>query len=185
MDPAQILARLYQDDWREHGAVPPMGSPEYSALRERDRERRAAAEVALTRLSAAATATPVDLYHAAWLFQHGDDADDVRRAHELALKSADAGYDPARWLAAASFDRWCMYQGRPQKYGTQIVPDGVGFRVWDFDERISDEERARWNVPSIASQHARAQLLARSEPQPPLDLAPTWLKEAIARWKSA
>ena len=184
MDPAELLAQLYQDDCREHGAVPPMGSAEYGTLRERDRERRAAAEVALTRLHSAGTLTPVDLYRAAWLFQHGDDADDVHRAHELALKSANAGYDPARWLAAASFDRWCMYEGKPQKYGTQIVPDGVGFRVWDVDETISDEERARWNVPSIASQHARAQVLARSEAQPPLDGAPAWLKEAIERWKS-
>jgi hypothetical protein len=36
--------------------------------------------------------------------------EDAKQAHVLALRSSELGYRPARWLAAASYDRWQMYQ---------------------------------------------------------------------------
>ena len=109
------LKRLYDEDVREHASAPPGGTPAYSAMRTRDHARRvrAAALIAAGMLGAAE-----DFFHAARLFQHGDTPEDARQAHTLALRSAQMGHRPAQWMAAAAYDRWLMYQGRPQKYGT-------------------------------------------------------------------
>ncbi len=184
-DPAAELAALHAADYAEHGAVPPLGTPAYAALRERDRRRRALAGAALERLRASGGATPEALYHAAWLYNHGDDAGDARLAHALAREAAERGYAPARWLAAAAYDRSCMYEGRPQRYGTQFVPDGVRHRLWDVEPATTDAERAAWDVPPLAAQLARAEALTRTEPQPPLADAPAWLTGALARWRAA
>lgn len=178
------LAELHAEDRREHANVPPVGTPEYRALRERDRRRRERATDLLDSLEASGTLSEGDLYHAAWLFNHGEHPAEARRAHELAREAAERGHRPARWLAAAAYDRWCMYEGRPQRYGTQFVPDGVRIRLWDIDPATTDDERAAWDVPLLAEQLRRADELTRSEPQPPMDEAPAWLRAAIERWAS-
>lgn len=183
-DEQNVLAELYAQDRAEHGDVPRVGTPEYSALRERDRARRGRAERAVEALRSRGRMSGEEAFHAAWLFNHGDLPEEARRAHELALEAAQMGHDQARWLAAAAYDRWCMYDGRPQKYGTQFVPDGVRYRLWDVDPATSDEERAMWNVPSLSEQLRRADEMSRRQPQPPMDDAPPWLKRAIERWRS-
>jgi hypothetical protein len=49
-----------------------------------------------------------------------------------------------------------MYEGRPQRYGTQFVPYGVRHRLWDVEPATTDEERAAWAVPPLAEQLRRA-----------------------------
>ncbi len=181
-NPAALLAEFYAADRREHGAVPPVGTLKYQVLRERDRTRGAHTDTALR---ARGTPSASDLFHAAWLFSHGDDPEDARRGHELAREAAHQGHPQARWLAAAAFDRWCMYEGRQQMYGTQFVPDGECYRLWDVDPSTTDEDRAAWDVPSLAVQRNRAEEMTQSEPQPPMTQAPNWLKEAIRRWHAA
>lgn len=182
--PRELLAALYRGDREEHGAVPRVGSPEYLALRERDRGRRARAEAALRQLRAADDASAGDLFHAAWLFNHGETPEEARRAHEWAREAAQRGHRRARWLAAASYDRWRMYQGRRQKYGTQFVPDGARYRLLDVDPTTSDTERADWDVPPLHDQERRAEEMTRDLPQPPLELAPEWLRAAMERWSA-
>ena len=96
-----------------------------------------------------------------------------------------AGHAPACWLYAAAYDRWCMYRGRPQRLGTQIVPDGRRYRVWDTDPSTTDRERATFDVPPLAEQRRRADEQSGACPQPPMDMAPEWLKAARVRWAEA
>lgn len=184
-EPCAELAALYAADRAEHAAVPPVDMPAYAVLRARDRARRVQALAALERLRALGAVPSEALYYAAWLLNHGETPDEAARAHALAREAAEAGYAPARWLAAAAYDRACMYAGRPQRYGTQFVPDGVRYRLWDVEPATSDSERAEWGVPPLAEQHARAEAMTRTEPQPPMDGAPAWLKDAVARWQGA
>ena len=130
---------------------------------ERDRARRQrVAEL----LEASAAESGEDLFHAAMVFQHGDGLDDYQRARDLALRAAELGHRPGRWLAAAALDRWLMRQGRPQKYGTQYrVTDG-GYELYEVDPATTDEERAEWNVPPLAEARRRAKDLA-ARPRPP------------------
>lgn len=116
------------------------------------------------------------------ILQHGDEVDDIWQAHQLAKAAAEAGFGPARWLSAASLDRWLMYQGKPQKYGTNIVPDGRRHRVWDVDLSTTDEERAQWDVPPLEEMNRRAEQVTQDEAMPPMEDAPWWLKRAMRRW---
>jgi hypothetical protein len=75
-----------------------------------------------------------------------------------------------------------MYQGKPQRYGTNMVPDGKRIRVWDVDPATTDEERARWDVPPLAEMERRAAEASRNGPMPPMDQAPAWLRTALERW---
>lgn len=175
------LKQLFEADQAERIEHPPYGTPDYWALRERDRQRRQqVAEI----IAAGSCTTAEDYFHAALIFQHSDELDEIWQAHQLAKQSVELGHIPARWLAAASLDRWLMYQGKPQKYGTQFVPDGQRHRLWDIEPTTTDADRAAWDVPSLTEQFARAEEMNRSgEPMPPMDDAPQWLKDAIQRWQ--
>jgi hypothetical protein len=93
------------------------------------------------------------------VFQHGTTVDDYWQAHELALKAAEMGYRKARWLAAAAYDRWLMHQGQPQKYGTQYRAEAGAWTLWKVDPSTTDEERARWDVPTLEEAKRRAATL--------------------------
>lgn len=173
------LLNLFAADRAENRTIV-AGTAEYVALRQRDADRCLRASEILSSLT---LTFKEDLYHAAWVLNHGSRLEEVQRAHTLASKAASLGLDEARWLAAASLDRWRMYGSMPQKYGTQIVPDGVKYRVWDIAPGTTDAERAKHDVPPISHQHHRAEQLTRTEPQPSMDGAPTWLTSAISRWR--
>ena len=103
MRAADSLADLFAADRREHAAPPPVGTADYAALRRHDgrRRRRAAAILAVLGEPAAA-----DLYHAAWLFNHGDTPEDARRARELTRTEPQPSLRRApRWLRDALV-RW-------------------------------------------------------------------------------
>jgi hypothetical protein len=174
----QALFRADQDERANH---PDVGTPEYSALRERDAARRQQLQKIV---ESNGLEELEDYYNAAWILNHGETVEEIWQAHVLAKKASELGLNRARWLTAATYDRWLMYQGRPQKYGTQIVPDGKRQRVWDVDPRTSDAERAEWNVPSLAEMERRAEEVTRNETIPPMDDAPHWLKDALLRWNT-
>lgn len=92
-----------------------------------------------------------DCHHAALIFQHGLSSDSYEKAHELAIKAVELGDNSARWLAAASLDRFLLSSGKAQKYGTQFILNNK--KEWELalpiDPSITDEERKEWNVPPI------------------------------------
>lgn len=102
-------------------------------------------------LDAGAAEDAEDLFCAAMILQHGSSLDDYWQAHELAKASADGGHAPARWLAAAAYDRWLMLQGEPQHFGTQYFSMAGGpLRLWEVDPATTDDERAEWDVPPLS-----------------------------------
>ena len=184
----QELLSLYTDDRREHANAPQVNTPAYRAMRTRDLERR---QRVLEMVAADELQAAEDYYHAAWIMNHGDSPDEARQAHILALRSSELGHRPARWLAAASYDRWQMYQGKPQKYGTNYVYDGKRDRLWEVDPAMTDAERAAWDVPPLAEQLRKADEANRHKvPMTENEFrdfeanAPAWLQEALQRWRS-
>ena len=176
VDRSAALARLLAEDQAEDRAVL-AGQPAYVALRTRDRARREAVMALL------ADGWPDDaeaLYAAAWVLNHGDLSEEAALGSRLAARAADMGRAGARWLAAAALDRSLMYAERPQKYGTNIVPDGVGWRLWDVDPATTDAERLANDVPPLAEMQARAAAIVT--PQPDLAGAPESLRRAMRRW---
>jgi hypothetical protein len=175
------LQDLFRADQEERTNHPDYGTPEYWSLRERDAERRKRLE---SIVESGGLKEPEDYYCAAWILNHGESVEEIWQAHVLAKEAVKLRLGRARWLAAATYDRWLMYQGKPQKYGTQIVPDGKRQRVWDVEPATSDAERAEWDVPSLAEMNRRAEEVTRKEAMPPMDDAPDWLKDAVLRWRA-
>lgn len=175
----QQLLALFAEDRAEHRDLL-AGTPAYHALRARDRIRR---EQVMALIADGWPRDAEALYAAAWVLNHGDASDEAFLGHRLASAARDLAHEPALWLAAAALDRSLMYAGRPQKYGTNTVPDGVGWRVWDVDPATTDAERAANGVPPLAELEARA--AAITGPQPDMAAAPGWLTAAIRRWRES
>jgi hypothetical protein len=89
-----------------------------------------------------------DFFHAAMILQHGRKLDDIRQAHDLALKAAemDPEHGTARWLAAAAKDRELQALRKPQRYGTQFRMSMGKLRFYRIDPTVTDDERAEWQV---------------------------------------
>ena len=102
-----------------------------------------------------------ELYYAAMIFQHGNCVEHYKLANQLAERAMARGSNPAKWLYAATLDRYLMNQGMPQKFGTQFLragPDGK-WQLYPVDPATTDDERARYNVPSLAAQKEKAEKL--------------------------
>ena len=173
---SSVLLKLLAEDQAEDRAVL-AGQPAYVALRRRDRARR---EAVMALLADGWPDEADDLYAAAWVLNHGDESEEAALGSRLAARAADMGRPGVRWLAAAALDRSLMYAELPQKYGTNIVPDGVCYRLWDVDPATTDAERLANDVPPLAEMKARA--AAITAPQPDIAGAPDSLRRAMRRW---
>jgi hypothetical protein len=92
----------------------------------------------------------IDFYHAAFVFQHSSEPEDYLKAHHLAVIAISKGYD-ARWISAATLDRYLLSVGKQQIYGTQYRANEVGEYVREPVEPgiVNDSERAQLNVPLL------------------------------------
>jgi hypothetical protein len=68
--------------------------------------------------------TGEDFYDAAFIFQHGNKAEDYLLAHVLAMLAVSKGDPHGRWIAAATLDRYLQAIGQPQVFGTQYAERG-------------------------------------------------------------
>jgi hypothetical protein len=94
----------------------------------------------------------LDYERAAFVFQHGSTAEDYLKAHHLAVIAISLGNDGARWISAATLDRYLLTIGKPQIYGTQFSGSDLKPSP-PFDAAlISDAERQALNVPPLQDQ---------------------------------
>lgn len=95
--------------------------------------------------------TGADYFYAALILQHSNDSvEDYLLAHDFCLISIIKGDNRARWLAAATEDRFLISLGRPQRFGTQYrVDDEGGWQLYDVDPNVTDSLRRAMNVPSL------------------------------------
>jgi len=146
------LYRLYQADQADRTD----DQKDWPGVARRDAERRKRVKEIVASNGARVSD---DYFHAAMIFQHGDDVADYQTAHDLALKAAALvpTHPKARWLAAAAKDRELMKLGQPQKYGTQFRIENEQWVLYVVDPSVTDEERAKWNVPPLAQaeEHVR------------------------------
>lgn len=91
-----------------------------------------------------------DLVYAAYIFQHGACPEHYQLANRLAQVPLDAGEPEARWLYAATLDRYLMSLGEPQKFGTQYTWIDGAFQLYPVDPATTDAERAQYDVPPLS-----------------------------------
>jgi hypothetical protein len=147
------LYDIYQADQSDRLS----GTIDWSVVGERDRQRIARVRVML---DSGLVRAADDYYHAAMVFQHGEDTTDYALAHRLALKAVelDSTMAIARWLSAAAKDRYLWESGQPQWYGTQFHQlDGV-WTIEPIDTTaVTDAERLKWSVPTLEQSRRRAE----------------------------
>jgi len=163
-EPAAIAA-LFQADQAERAGMAAQTSPAalkaYAIeLAAHDRDRR---EQALSLLRSGQLRTGQDYYQAAMILQHGTTPQDYDLAHALATLAATLAPEDsqARWLAAASTDRWLLSRQPQQWYGTQPVCRVTqGQAQCELDvlaTAVSDQEREVAGIAPLETLREQAQ----------------------------
>jgi hypothetical protein len=146
------LARLFQEDQADR--APKDGKPiDWKVVEPRDkaREKRVKELYANNELHSGA-----DYYHVAMVLQHASAPEDYLLAHELCVVAISKGDERAKWLAAASEDRFLMNIGRPQRFATKFRSVGNSpMRLYDTDQGVTDELRRALNVPTLSQARER------------------------------
>lgn len=156
------LVELFQQDQGDRKGYPNTALP-HKQIAARDEERR---EEVLALLSKAEVRTAQDYFYSALIFHHGQTNDHYRLATSLAWMAATL--EPTNkdylWLTASSWDRMMLKRGKPQWYGAQERRNEQGqqqgFEPID-ETAVSDEERARFQVKSLAQHREQPDQPAR------------------------
>jgi len=110
------IHQLFVQDQKDR-KTPSSATPEqWAKIRTRDAERR---RLAHQMLESGAIQTGKDFKDASFIFQHGDSPQDYLLAHILAIAALSKGEHSARWIAAATLDRYLQSINQPQVFGTQ------------------------------------------------------------------
>jgi hypothetical protein len=113
-------------------------------------------------LASGAVSTPRDRFNAGLVLQHTGlticdgklislSADNYYLAHHLFQAALDGGVEAARWLVAASIDRYLSFTEGRQLYGTnRVVDEETGQEMLvPIDRRVTDAQRAAFGVPPL------------------------------------
>lgn len=97
-----------------------------------------------------------DYYHAAMIFQHGNDTIASGMAVKMMKQAISKDSTMNKWLLAAAIDRDLMRKGKPQIYGTQYIISPTTnnkYELYKIDTtKISDATRREYNVRTLAEQ---------------------------------
>ncbi len=126
----------------------------WAVVGRRDEERRART---LELMNAGRLRSGDDFWHAAFIFQHGGQADFYLLAHTLAVIAAARGRSDATWIAAATLDRYLQSIDQKQIYGTQFsTPPGRPTTQTPYNRTlISDALREALGVPAREAQETQ------------------------------
>lgn len=135
-------------------------SIDWSVVAPRDLARR---ERTLQLLDAGSLRSGDDFWHAAFVFQHGGDTRSYLLAHTFATIAAARGRSDARWIAAATLDRYLQSIGQQQVFGTQYLSrPGQPTTQEPYDRAlIPDALRHAMGVPALSVQEERARAMDR------------------------
>jgi len=145
------LARLFREDQEDRN--PGLHAIDWSAVKPRDDARLARVRELYV---ANALHTGADWLHAALILQHGNGPEDYLLAHEMCVAALAEGEKGAKWLVAATEDRFMMAIGRKQRFGTQYEPAGEPgkFRLAPTDSGVTDGLRTALGAPPLAEAKA-------------------------------
>jgi len=129
---------------------------DYSIIFEADRRHR---EKVYELLAQGVIIESQDLFQAAYILQHADPSSCLEcylLAYNLSLEAVRKGCEKGRYMVALNLDRYLVFSGKPQKYGTQSNIDSTGISyLFPIDTLTSDSERAIWTVPPLDSLKAQ------------------------------
>jgi len=154
----EILRVVIDDQWDRGNdmfggrQVKPADHLDWQAIAQRDQQRQLSIR---SLLAEGKVQTGREFHFAALIFQHSAAADDLTLAHVLAVSAVIQGDPSAKWLAAATLDRYLQNQKSPQVFGTQFGKDSDDTK-WTMDpydrKALPDSVRALWCVISQSDQ---------------------------------
>lgn len=133
---------------------------DWSVVGPADKKRRArTAEL----LKSGALQSGEDYEHAAFVYQHGDTANDYLMAHLLAMIAVARGNPGAIWIASATLDRYLQTISKSQVLGTQYRTLQNGSVTQDPYDRdlVSDSMRQALHVRTQAEQEEQRKAFAK------------------------
>jgi hypothetical protein len=98
---------------------------------------------------------PADKFHAAWVLKRSEKPADLQRAYTLAQEAMGKHVANANWVVATVFDRWRVYRGQTQRYGSMMANKGGKLCIYEVLEEATDEERAQYGLPPLDEQYKR------------------------------
>lgn len=123
------LKGIYEADQKDREGS--FGAVDWTVVGPRDAARRKRVSELL---DSGSLRTGKDYERAAMVFQHGDTPEDILFAHVLAVTALGKGALSARWLAAASLDRYLHRLGQAQVFGTQFTNKDLSSKEgWTMD----------------------------------------------------
>ena len=151
---AHLLHLVIQDQWDRGNDMfsgRQVRVPANLNVTERDAERQAEVR---KMLSEGKISTGRGYYFAALIFQHSSKSEDLMLAHVLAVTAVTKENGVAKWMAAATMDRYLWSIKQPQVFGTQFQKDAdQKWTMQPYDRNaVSDSVRTSWCVVSLAEQ---------------------------------
>lgn len=172
---APTIKELLDADQKDRQGAMSLTQAQWKAISERDAERR---KIVHQMLESGALKTGEDFEDASVIFQHGDNPQDYLLAHVLAVTAMAKGDANARWIAAATLDRYLQSIKQPQVFGTQykwaeMKPKPHGATQAPYDkELLSDALRRESCVATYAAQQKNVAAMAQGKDFPSPDACP-------------
>ena len=145
---SKTLETVFNEDQKDRKAMSSGEAYDWESIAYRDEERE---KIVRNLITEGKLQSGEDFYHAAMILQHGTSPEDQLLAHDLCVIAISKGESRAKWLAAASLDRYLTGIGRDQRYGTQFISDRSFNppRLAPIDEEFPDTLRIEMNVPTL------------------------------------
>lgn len=156
------IHRLRVADQDERRGIMKKSKAEWDQLAQRDVVRR---KRTLEIYRSGGLKTGEDFFDAALILQHGDKPDDYLLAHVLCTIAIAKGNNAdARWLSAATLDRYLQAIQQKQIFGTQYEGDEKkGYSNGPYDSSLlTDSVRKALDVPSLEQQKKDVENLNKS-----------------------
>lgn len=169
------IKQLFDEDQKDRQGAMSLGPKQWKKISARDAERRREAH---KMLDAGTLKTGEDFEDASFIFQHGDTPQDYLLAHILAMAAMEKGDAQARWIAAATLDRYLQAVKQPQVFGTQykwteMKPKPHGASQEPYDTKlVSDALRRDFCVSTYAGQQKNVAAMAQGKNFPSPDGCP-------------
>ena len=125
---------------------------DWEAIAKRDEQRQSTVRALLAK---GQVETGREYHFAALIFQHSSNQEALILAHVLAVTAIIQGDGSAKWLAAATLDRYLQNDKQPQVFGTQFLQqaDNVQWTMEPYTRAaVPDGVRRLWCVVSQPDQ---------------------------------
>src|SRR3954470_20308598 len=167
----EILRLVIDDQWdrgndmfggRQGRTPDPL---DWQAISRRDEQRQSAVRALLAK---GQVETGREYHFAALVFQHSSDPEAFVLAHVLAVTAIIQGDSSAKWLAAATLDRYLQNDKQPQVFGTQFLRQGdnrQGTMEPYNRAAVPDDVRRLWCVVSQREQDQALKGLQAGKPE--------------------